>query len=398
MTGRAGAGPARAVAGSVIAGACLLAAGCGSSTPAGSPAAAAAAAPPPLQASYASAAGTSWTIVEMGGSAAQENNFWELFARPAGSSAWREATPLGVADNGGLVAAAAGGQSLVTGFLPSQDLAFSPLAASSDSGATWSPGNPVNPGLVSTPDALASGPGGRLMALTRGGGVEFGTGSGTAWAHLASIATLGKTPAGQACAVTRLTAVAFGSSSWAGSPGPSTGTPMLAAGCGRPGVAGIFAWSGGTWHAAGPAVPASLARDDIEVLRLATAGSGLVALLQAGTGPGASVTAAWSGGGGWTLSSPLRAGGPVRSTAVGPGGSVGIILNAKRAATLAGPGASWHTLPALPRYAATLALGPSGQVDAIEAHLGTFADYRLGASGWGLAQTLHVTIPYGSSG
>jgi hypothetical protein len=72
-------------------------------------------------------------------------------------------------------------------------------------------------------------------------------------------------------------------------------------------------------------------------------------------------------------------------------------MNAKSAATLAGPGASWKELPALPQYAATLALGPAGQVDAIEAHLGTFEDYRLGASGWSLAQKLHVTIPYGTS-
>jgi len=171
---------------------------------------------------------------------------------------------------------------------------------------------------------------------------------------------------------------------------------MLAASCGRAGVAGIFADSGGRWQAAGPAVPAALAREDIEVLRLAPAGPGLVALLQAGTGPGAGITAAWYDGGRWTLSAPLRAP-AVRSTAIGPDGSVGIILNATRAATLAGPGASWHALPALPRWAATLALGPAGQVDAIAAHGGTFTDWRLAPAGWSSAQTIKVTIPYGSS-
>jgi hypothetical protein len=29
---------------------------------------------------------------------------------------------------------------------------------------------------------------------------------------------------------------------------------------------------------------------------------------------------------------------------------------------------------------------------------GTFSDWRLGAPGWTLAQTIEVTIPYGSSG
>ena len=393
MTGRAGAGPARAVAGSVIAGACLLAAGCGS-TPAGSPGASAAAAPPPLQASYASAAGTSWAIVEMGGSAAQENNFWELFARPAGSSAWREATPLGVADNGGLVVAGAG-TSLLTGFVPSQSLTFSPLAASTDNGANWSSSGLVDPGLAGLPDALAAGPGGRLIALTKGGKVELGQGLGTGWTSLSSARALAAAPAGRACGLAGLAAVAFSGS----------GVPMLAGDCGRPGVAGIFADSGGTWRAAGPvspALPAALAREDIGVVRLATTGAGLVALLRAGTGADTSLVAAWSATGGspWTVSAPLRIGTrQLRSTTVGPGWAVGVTLSDGRGATLTGPGATaWRTLPVLPKWAATLALGSSGQVDAIAAHGGTFTDWRLAGSGWNQAQTIKVTIPYGSSG
>ena len=377
---------------------CLLAAGaltagCGS-TPASSPASPAGrAGPPPLATSFAGATGAGWAVVEMGGPAAQHDNFWELFVRPPGSAGWRLATPLGVADNGGLVVAGSGGGSLVTGFRPSQDLTFSPLAATSDGGATWSPSGPVSPGLASAPDALAAGPGGRLMALTTGGGAELGTGA--AWTRLSTARALAATPAGRACGVTGLTAAAFGVS----------GTPMLAAGCARPGVAGIFADSGGGWHAAGPAVPAALARQDIEVLTLTgyagPAGTGLVALLRSGSGPAASLTAAWSGDGGgrWTLSAPLRlGGGQLTATAIGPGGAFGIIINSSRAATLAGPGASWRALPVLPRGTATLALGPAGQADAITAHLGTFADWRLGASGWTQAQTIQVTIPYGSSG
>jgi hypothetical protein len=377
---------------------CLLAAGaliagCGS-TAASSPAQAAApAAPPPLATSSAAATGSGWAVVEMGGSAAQHDNFWELFVRPAGSARWRLATPAGVADNGGLVVAGSGGGSLVTGFRPSQDLTFSPLAASEDDGATWSPSGPVSPGLASAPNALAAGPDGRLMALTSGGGAELGTGA--AWTRLSTAQALAATPAGRACGVTGLTAAAFGVS----------GTPMLAAGCARPGVTGIFADSGGGWYAAGPPVPAALARLDIEVLTLTgyagPAGTGLVALLRSGSGPAASVTAAWSGDGGsrWALSAPLRlGGGQLTATATGPGGAFGIIINSNRGATLAGPGASWRALPALPRSTATLALGPAGQADAIAVHLGTFSDWRLGASGWTLAQTIRVTIPYGSSG
>jgi hypothetical protein len=381
-----------------IAAACLLAggaliAGCGS-TPAAGPEAATPATPAPLATSFADSAGGAWAVVEMGGSAAQENNFWELFVRPSAVTPWRLATPAGVADNGGLDVAYAGGRSLVTGFRPSQDLTFSPLAATSDDGAAWSASGPVSPGLAEGPDALAAGPGGHLIALTGGGGAELGTGLGAAWTRLSSASSLASTAAGRACGLTSLTAAAFGSS----------GAPMLGASCDRPGVAGIFSDSGGAWHAAGPAVPVALAREDVDVLTLtsdgATPGAGLVALLRAGSGSDATLTAAWSDDGGsqWALSAPLRlGGGQLVSTAVGPGGSFGIILNASQGAIVTGPGASWRALPALPRWTATLALGPSGQADAIAAHLGTFSDWRLGASGWSPAQTLNVTIPYGSS-
>ncbi len=371
------------IGGLLLAG-CLVA-GCGSTPAASTAPPAVPAAPPPLATSFADGTGPGWTIVEMGGPAAQEDNFWELFTRAPGAAAWRLATPLGVADNGGLVVAGTGGESLLTGFVPSQSLTFSPLAASGDSGASWSSASLVNPGLADVPDALAARPGGDLIALTRGG-AELGQHGGT-WTHLSSSRALAATPAGRACGVAGLTAVAFG----------SAGAPMLATSCDHPGVAGIFTDSGGGWHAAGPVVPASLARENIEVLRLAPAGTGLVALLRAGTGPTASVIAAWYDGTRWTLSPLLRAG-TVRSTAIGPDGSVGIILNATQAATLAGPGASWHLLPALPKWAATLALGPAGQVDAIAAHGGTFTDWRLAPAGWSPAQTINVTIPYGSSG
>lgn len=386
--------PARHAARTAAALACILAAGCGSSLASSSNRPAAPPAPP-LTTSSGGAGGSGWTIVEMGGSAAQENNFWQLFVRPSATAAWRQATPAGVADNGGLVVASAGSGSLLTGFRPSQDLTYSPLAASSDNGENWSPAGPLNPGLANLPDALAAGPGGRVLALTNGGGAQLGTGFGSAWTRLSSASALAATAAGKACGLTSLTAAAFS----------DTGTPMLAGDCGRPGVAGIFADTSGTWQAAGPAIPASMARETVGVVRLTSTGSGLVAVLRAGTGPDTSLVTAFasasSTGTQWTLSAPLRIGSrQLLSTTVGPGTSVGIILNAGTGVTLAGPGASWQTLPALPRWTATLSLGPPGEVDAVAAHAGTFSDWRLDsgpAGGWHLAQTLRISIPYGSS-
>jgi hypothetical protein len=372
--GRAG----LAAAGVLIAAATV--AGCGSKpAPGASPPPAPAL--PPLETSFASTAGTGWAVVEMGGSAAQQENFWQLFVRPAGATKWRLATPTGVADNGGLVVASPGGGSLVTGFRPSQLLTYSPLAASSDNGASWSSAGPVNSGLTDAPDALAAAPSGSLIALTSVG-AELGQRLGAAWTRLSSARSLAATQAGRACGVTGLTAAAF----------TSSGTPVLAASCSRPGFAGIFAGRGGSWHAVGPAVPASLARQDVDVLGLTAAGPGLVALLRAGS----HIVAAWYDGTRWTVSAPLPAT-TLKSTAIGPGGSIGVILNGSHGATLAGPGAAWHALPTLPKRAATLALGSSGQVDAIAASGGTFSDWRLATAGWSLAQTIHVDIPYGSS-
>jgi hypothetical protein len=142
-----------------------------------------------------------------------------------------------------------------------------------------------------------------------------------------------------------------------------------------------------------------MAGQDIDVLGLSATGNGVVALLRAGSGAKASLVAAWSQASGWALSAPLRIGaGGLRSESFGPGAAVAVLLPGGHGETLAGPGSPWHALPRLPASAAALALGPGGRVDALTAHAATFADWRLGAGGgWGLDQTIHVTIPYGSS-
>jgi hypothetical protein len=387
-TWRRAAPTARTAGGAVVIAACVLAAGCASSPVRTPPASAVPAGGPPLTTVSAGATGAGWAIVEMGGSAAQEDNFWELFVRTTGTSPWRLATPAGVADTGGLAAAGTAG-SLVAGFRPSQDLAFSPLAATSNDGATWTASGPVTPGLADTPDALASGPGGQLIALTSGGTAERGTNSGKTWTRLASVRAIAATPAGHVCGLTGLTSATF----------VRSGVPMLGGSCSRPGTVGIFADHGGSWQEAGPTVPRPLAGEDIGVLRLTATGNGVVALLQAGSGASASLIAAWPDAGGWALSAPLRIGASaIRSTSSGPGQAVSVLLAGGQGETLSGPGSSWRALPRLPASTAALALGLGGRVDALTARGGTFTDWRLGAgASWRLTQTIQVTIPYGSS-
>jgi hypothetical protein len=368
----------------------LLAAGC-ASPPAPLPPPAPAAPPAPsLNTSLDTAAGT-WAAVVMGGSAAQDNAFWELFIRRADGTGWKLVTPPGTADNGGLVLGGNAGPELVTGFRPSQDLTFSPLIQTSDSGQAWTSLNPLDAALASTPDALAVQPGGgQLLALLADGTTEQAPSSGTTWTVLATRPALAATPPGQHCGLTAITAVSY----------TPAGNPIMAGPCARPGTTGIFTDDGGTWQAAGPVVPAALAGRDITVRRLTRTAQGITALLTAGTGPGASLLAAWSADGShWTLSPalPLQADG-LASASFGPGGTTAIITTANRGLTITA-GSSWQPLPPLPPGTATLAPGPGGTTQALAVDRGTLTiwQHTPGQAAWTKAQVLTVPIPYGSS-
>jgi len=384
---------ARPAAALALAAAALLA-GCGSAAPATSGPAAEAppAGAPFLATSLATASGT-WAVVVMGGSAATNDNFWQLFMRRAGSSTWKLVTPPGTADNGGLVLADGGAQSLITGFRPSQYLSYTPLILTRDGGQAWSSADPLDGALADAPDALAAAPGnGTLLALLTDGTAELAAPGYTSWTTLATQRSLAATAAGRRCGLQDLTAAAFA----------PPGTPLLAGSCGQPGTTGIFADTGGTWHAAGPAIPAALAGQQITVSRLTQTGQDLAALLTAGTGPAASLLAAWSADGGarWTLSPPLPLHGVALSSAsFGPGGTAAVITTANRGEITASTGSSWRPLPLLPPGTATLAPGPGGAADALAVNRGTLTIWHLApaAAAWTRAQVIKVPIQYGSS-
>jgi len=364
-----------------------LVAGC-ASAPSRPAAVQASAVTAPLATSLTAADGNSWAVVPMGGSAAQENLFWELFTRPAASTRWELVTPPGVADNGGLVAAGQAGRRLDVAFRPSQGLTFSPLASTANGGQTWGVGL-IDAPVAAVPDALAAGSAG-MLALLSDGGIEQATATGTGWARLAAPGAIAGSPAGRGCAVTGLTAVAY----------TPSGTPLAAAACARPGVAGIFARTGGTWQAAGPVLTGTLASQPVRVLRLASAATGNLALLQAGTGATAGLVAAWTAGGStWSVSPPLAIGtAQVLASGTGAGAAAWVLLSDGRAETIAGSGAAWRQLPALPPGTATLAAGPAGGFDALAVSGGKLTIYQLTPAGsWLEAQVISVPIQYGSS-
>jgi len=364
----------------------VLVAGCGSrAAPAAAPAAAARTVP--LATSLITAQGA-WAIAVMGKPADPHNSFWQLFARPAGASRWSLVTPPAVADNGGLVAAGApGGTWMLVGVRPSQGLTFSPLAMSSDTGQNWTPGL-VDAALAGVPDALAVGASGRILALLHDGTIEQAPGAAAAaagqWSPLTTLGTLAASAPGRSCGLVAVTAVSF-------APG---NVPLAAGSCRRPGVAGIFAQAGGTWQAAGPALPAGSGGDQAQVLGLAATTDGNAALLRAGTG----LLAAWSHGTAWTVSAPVQAAGGIAASGFGPGGSAWVLPGGGRAQTIAGPGASWRALPPLPAGTATLAPGPGGGYDALAVSGSVLTVWRLDAAAWARAQVIDVPIEYGSSG
>jgi hypothetical protein len=375
--------------------AAALTAGCGTAVSSGpGPAAEAAPAGAPFLATSLVTPAGSWAIAVMGGSVATHNNFWQLFARPAGSTGWKLVTPPGVADNGGLVAAGASGRSLITGIRPSQYLTYTPLTTTRDGGQAWSPAGPLDATLGNAPDALAAAPGtGRLLALLTNGTVKVAAPGYTRWTTLATQRSLATTPAGRRCGLTALTAGAF----------TPSGTPLLAGRCSRPGTVGIFATKNGTWQAAGPALPATLDHQHTTVLRLTRTSNGNVALLEAGTGPDASLLAAWSAGNGghWALSPVVRLhGGELTSASFGSGGAAALVLTGNRAETIIGAGAAWRSLPALPAGTATLAPGPSGGFDALAVHRTRLTIWQLGpgTTAWQATQAMNVPVQFGSSG
>jgi hypothetical protein len=362
-----------------------LTAGCGTQT-------APASTPPlhvqtaPLSTSLVTPQGT-WAVAVMGGSATSENNFWQVFVRPAGASRWSLVTPEGVADNGGLVATGgAGGTSLLVGFRPSQSLVFSPLAASSDTGKNWTPGL-LDAHLADVPDAMAVAPSGRTLALLSNGSIDAATTAGAAaagqWSPLTTLSGLAASAPGRGCGLVAVNAVSFGINN----------VPMAAGSCQRRGVAGIFADTGGAWQAAGPVLAGGFGGDQVQVLGLARTAGGNAALLLAGS----DLLAAWSDGGRWAVSAPVGAAGGVSASGFGPGGSVWVVLGGGRAEAISGPGGSWQGLPSLPRGTATLAPGSQGY-DALAVAGAKLTVWQLTAAGWVKAQAINVPVQYGSSG
>jgi hypothetical protein len=336
--------------------------------------AAAAAVAMPLATSLATAGG-SWAVVPM----ASDPTFWQVFARPGAASAWKLDTPPGTASNGGLVAAAEPGKGggLTVAVRPSQHLEFTPLAATTADGTTWTAPPPLQAGIADSPDTLAVS--GRVLVAVAGhGAVEASTDGGTTWRTLAA-------PAPQACGAVTITSVSL-----------VGGTGLLAGGtCGPDGptvlLSGSLTVPSAGWRAVSLPASGQLLRfaGDQALLR---SSAGLFALWET-QAKGAKDPE-------WTASAPLLVTGtPVSSGWLASSG-IWVLLPGGTAAVITGPGASWRTLPRVPARTSVLASGPDGAIDALAVSGSTLTVWRLepSASRWTRVQSMSVPIQYGSSG
>lgn len=390
--------PARLLAVSLAAGALLAACGGGDSPGTPGRGAGAALPAPPLDTSAATVAG-SWAILAMGRLDQADNTFWEVFSLANGTRRWALVTPAGVADNGGLVGTPSGKASFVVAFGTSQLLGFSPVASSADAGTSWQAG--VLPsGVTPLPDALASSLSGGFLALVGdpADGIDSSGGGLSSWHTLSSETAVAASPAGLACGVSAITAVAFA----------PAGTALLGAGCLREGHVGIIASSGGGWRLVGPALPAALSGtgNATSVIGLGTSSTGVSALVavQGTGGVRLLVASSRTGTGGWSLSPALDLGSSVTllSTGMLAGGRRFVLLgdgSQRRVEVLDEGDRRWQALAGAPPTTATIASGPGGSIDAMAVTGSTLTIYRLsgGARSWARTQVTEVPIVYGSS-
>lgn len=355
----------------------------------------------PLSAGFVQGS-VSWLVVPMGHLADPSNTFWQLFVRTSSSGGWKTATPPGVADNGGLVMADGPGGSLVTGFLPSQDLTFSPLSLTTNAGAVWT-GAYFPEGLLSVPDAMGGTSNGGNLALGRTGGGSLleAVGGLSRWRRVTTAGAIARSAAGAPCGVERLTAAAVA----------PDGDPLVGTVCRRPGLVGLYQIVGGRSEAIPVRAPPALLGAPVSVLRLASTGAGVAMLLEGSetTGRTALVAGSMSAASSSpVLSAPfvLPTGAKLVATGTTPGGGVFVLLQpaGQAAPELVDVSASprtataWNVLPKPPR--GTLGAAFSiGRIDAVTVHSSTLTDYVLDedSATWTRSQVIHVPIQYGSS-
>jgi hypothetical protein len=324
-----------------------------------------------------------------------------------------------VQDNGGLAIAAAG-DTLLAGFLPSYNLHFSPLALTTNGGASWTPTPfPLPSGLTGVPDSLALGAGGTTYALLAddGGEIVVGNAQGGEWRPLTTARALAATP----LAPSR-TQRTTGANPRTSTTPPTPAATVTAGGCGltsidaiaslspegvlaggtctKEGQIGEYAYAHGSWRAAAPPTPAALRGIPSRVLWLTSSGAATLTLVDFPSSSQNTLLAAWSTDGGhrWAESPPLVMGAREGLIAAGqaPRDQAFLLVRTPHGNRLriGAPAAPWRATPRPPEGTATVVVSANGEIDALAAHVYDIADWRLlgTPAAWHMVGTLHVSV------
>jgi hypothetical protein len=335
-----------------------------------------------------------WASVPMGHLGHPLNTFWQLFSLPSQGGSWKNhAGQLGIADNGGLLLASPGRQSLLVATRPSHFLKYSALALTKTDGRSWAPVAPIQ----GTAASLAAGEGGGALAVEKGpsgGRLLAVSPGGSTWRAVVTAHALASSQGGRSCAPVELTAVGTGPS----------GAPLVGATCGHKGVAGVFAEVDGAWQSIGPKVDPAGVR--VSVLSLRTTAGEPNALFSLSSPSGTRIVDGWrEASGSWQLSGALPIGAHGKLVSIGPAlnGGEFVLYRAgsrpERLSVVLGHGVRWTALPNPPRGTETVAFPSAVRVDALAVDDTVMTDWTLTnhGSAWRKRQTARVAILFGSS-
>jgi len=241
---------------------------------------------------------------------------------------------------------------------------------------------------------------GNALALVRGSNgyeVIASPGALAGWRTLVTTSQLAASRAAHVCDITSLTAVAY-----------LRRDPLVAAGCRRAGVVGVFLEHQGSWRLVGPELAFSLAASSADVLGLQATTAGLCALVRLEDRRATELEAACTIGGQtrWRVSALVSATGPDNVVSFGPAGASGLFAlisgsgGHERLEVLDTSDTKWTGLPSPPARTSTVVFGPGGVVDVLAAGSTVCTDWQLaaGATRWKRVQEIQVAIQFGSSG
>ena len=217
----------------------------------------------------------------------------------------------------------------------------------------------------------------------------------SSWRRVVAASRLDASPAGRACGVTALTAVAFAPS----------GELLVGASCSHPGEVGVLEDSASGWRTAGPLLPSASMTAMTSVLRLRSFEGGVSALIATYSRAGTKLLGArLTGDSDWTRPLALALGRTERLRATGISADGGLVVlmsgSAGNAVDVLPAGArTWTELPRPPARTEAISFEPQGGIDAFAVDRSQLTIYRLMAtrSSWQRAQVIEVPIQYGSS-